>query len=185
MNWVADNPTPLVLAAVLVAALLGVVYTQTRRKEALAAIFVVLLLGGCVVLLAMSVTTERERVESRLTGLAAALESNDTERVLSFIAPSAARVRSVVEMRLPTVTITEAKVGSNLEITILPEEQPPTAYADFTGKIRATSPIFSGDALYARRFRMEFHLLDEEWYLAEYEDRPLVGNQPAFGGSAP
>jgi hypothetical protein len=123
------------------------------------------------------VVTDRERVEAELDALARALEANDDQRVLSHIHSSAARVREYARSMLPQVQIREARVTGDLEIVVNRLTNPPTARADFVGRIDLSTDGVARHPI-VRRFRLDFQQEGDRWLVAGYEDRDFRDSRP-------
>jgi hypothetical protein len=172
MTWLLENPWPIIGVGVLVEVLLLATFLNTQRAGflvAIGAVFGVVLLG---VLIEWLVVTETEEVENTLLEVAAALESNDLERVLSYMAPEAEPMRRTARRYLSLIEVNDANVGSP-EITFNRVMNPPTAKARFFGTISFRSGP-TAEPLpyenYARHLVVHFRRDRQRWLLTKYED---------------
>ncbi len=134
MTTLLENPLPIVFFGIVAEAVLGAALVSTRRGILLLpmALVVVVVLAGVAV--ERWVVTERERVEATLDGVVAALESNDLDRVLRYVAPEAGYTRARARFALSMIEITDAKIN-NLQIIVNELTSPPTAEASFNGVV--------------------------------------------------
>lgn len=177
MNWLFEDPTPLVVIGVLVEGLLAVVFVNTRqlRVAAVMAGVLVLLLAGLAV--ERLVVTDYEQIEAALDGTARSLRANDIPGVLARIDPQAAGMRQSAEAALNRARISDAKV-KDLHVQFHRLTSPPTAEAEFIGNIKGSfeSGIDVGEGMVIRRFRIQFVRRGERWLMTAYEDLgPPIG----------
>lgn len=182
MNWLFEDPWPVIWIAGAVIALLSVGYYHSRHRGVLAAIIGVLFLASACLLVEQLVVTEREQVEQTLREGAAAVKRNDLAAVLALIAPEATAMRSSVQTILPTLDVTDAGVGGDLKIEIQHAGPQPTATAAFTGRITINSRT-SGERLphetYFRHFTVQLRKEGDRWLMTGYEanDPPRPGEK--------
>ena len=178
MSWLFEDPTMLIAAGVLIEALLAVALVKSGRGSLVAVMLGVLLLVALGVVVEQAVVTERERVEAVLDTASAALVAGNVEGVLGTIDPAAAELRSYVRSVMSQARITDVKLH-DLVITVNDHTAPPTARADFMGRVKGTfrgeAPA-GGEGLALRRLRVELRRDPEGWFITEYRDRgPPVG----------
>jgi hypothetical protein len=168
MTWLVEDPTPTLVAVVLIEAILTIALVKTGRGALLWAIAGVALLGACLLALEWLVVTDRETIEDTLTGAAHALEANDPQAVVAYIDPTSPMRREVTQ-ELSRVTI--SKVSWNrLDVKFNRYTSPPTAVADFMGYIngkdrRGEVPYenFSG------RITVQLRREGDRWLMTSYE----------------
>ncbi|MBX7072583.1 MAG: hypothetical protein K1X71_05505 [Pirellulales bacterium] len=178
MNWLVENPTWMLVLAVVTEAVLAVAFVRTGRG------IVLTLMAGVAVLalagLAMEryVVTDREQVEAALDDVAAGLVANDLTAVLARIAPEASQLRAVAETNMPRVKFTEAKIR-DLTVTINRFTSPPSAEARFRGIISAndTKGQFPYDH-FMQRFTVKLRSEGDEWLLTDYEAKAIDDKLP-------
>ncbi len=88
-----ENPWWIIFTGVIIEAVLGIILYRTGRGALVWAMLAVLVLMVSGVIVERLVVTERERVEMTLDGIVAALEANDLNRVLSYVALEAVETR--------------------------------------------------------------------------------------------
>jgi hypothetical protein len=139
MTAFLESPWPALGLAALALGLLGVAWHNTRHPRLIHGMFGVLALMLVLLLVQWLVVTDREAIANRLEGMAVALESNDLERVMAFLAPDGDRIRADARHYLPGVEVSDANVGGDLIVTVNRLTSPPSARATFTGRITAAN----------------------------------------------
>lgn len=173
MSWLFEDPTLLIASGALIEALLAVALVKSGRAVLLLVMVGVLalILGG--VLVERLVVTEREQIEATLDGVSHELEANDVEGVLSWIDPQAQALRAEVRDKVPQARITEVRLF-DLRINVNHYVTPPTAAAEFTGRIRGAyrgqAPA-SGEGMVLRRLTVDFRRQGDRWLITGYQDR--------------
>ncbi|MEO8270502.1 MAG: hypothetical protein ABI557_12335, partial [Aureliella sp.] len=125
--------SPLLISAVglFVAMIAGFVWTQTGARtawlSAVAAIFLTIIL----VVLAVRVETDHEKINRTINNVAEAVEANDLKRVTSFIHPNAAQGMTRAKQELPQYTFREARMTRLKSILVNRGTTPATAIAEF------------------------------------------------------
>lgn len=180
MSWLFEDPTMLIAAGVLIEALLAVALVKSGRGALVGVMLGVLLLVVLGVVVEQTVVTERERVEAVLDAASAALVAGNADAVLRTIDPAAAELRSYVRSVMSQARITEVKLY-DLVITVNSRTTPPTARADFMGRVKGTyrgdAPA-GGEGLALRRLTVELRRDPEGWLITDYRDRGLPVGQP-------
>lgn len=132
MTTFLESPLPILLVGIVAEAILGAILVSTRRGAVLWIMLAVLVLTGIGLLVERLVETENERITATLDGAAAALESNDLNRVTAFLSPvanqsrsRAAQVLGMVEFR--SVALRGLQIEEVNRLT-----SPPTVKARFT-----------------------------------------------------
>jgi hypothetical protein len=117
------------------------------------------------------VVTDREHVSNTLEDVADALETNDLDLVMGFIAPEATRLRSDAQTYLPNIVIRDANIGGDLEVTVNRLTNPPTARATFTGRLTGASrgPDRWPHENFVRKFTLKLRQEEDRWLLTDYE----------------
>lgn len=175
MNWLVEDPTPTLVALVLIEALLVIALVKTGRGALLAAIAGVALLGVGLLALEWLVVTDKETVEDTLAGAAHALETNDPAALIRYIDPASPMGKAVAQ-EMSRVTISKATV-SRLDVKFNRHTSPPTAEADFMGYINARDR--RGELPYenfAGRFTVRLRREGDAWLMTDYEMHDRTGN---------
>jgi hypothetical protein len=168
MSWLFEDPTPTLVAIVLIEAVLAIALVKTGRGILLAVIAGVGLLGAGLLVLEWVVVTDKETVADTLTAAAKALEANDVPAVQQFIDP-ASPMRNRVASEMAQATINKATF-SRLDVRFNRHTSPPTAEADFMGYIngrdrRGEFPYGSFVGRFVVRLRRE----GDRWVMTDYE----------------
>jgi hypothetical protein len=169
MTWLVEDPTPTLVAAALIVALLILALVKTGRGVLLWAVAGVALLAVALLALERVIVTDTERVEETLSGAAQALEANDPQAVLSYIDP-ASPIRGEVTHAMSHVTIHKASFN-RLSVTFNRHTSPPTAEADFMGYINIKDR--RGEIPYenvtSSRFKVQLRISGDRWLVTGYE----------------
>lgn len=178
MEMLLESPWPYIWTGVLALVLLGVAFFNTRHPKLLSAMAGVLVVTLLLVLMEWAVVTDRESVENTLEDVALALESNDLDRVMAYMSPTAGNIRNHAQMFLPRIEVSDANVGGDLKVTINRLTSPPTARAEFTGRIsfkgRSPGEAFPYDN-FVRKFAIKLRQSGDGWLLDEYESQDIGG----------
>jgi len=166
MNIFFENPWWIIFVGIILEAYLGTLLFRSGRGLWLwpmLAVLILMVLGVCVERL---VVTERERVEMTLSQIAAALEANDLERVLSYISPNATPLRRRATWVVRRFEIQNANFY-NLKITINRLTSPHTARAAFFGHVtyrdRQKEIPYN---YYSSRFIVDLYKQNDSWILS-------------------
>ena len=139
MSWLAENALPIWMGGAVAITMALVVYLQTRSGKALLAMGAVLAVTAALLAAEWLMETPREAVERSLYQLAAAVEANDVQGALEFLAPTAdTRIRHDVETLMPLVNIERARVIGTPQIDVGDGNPPQTATVQCRGIIIAT-----------------------------------------------
>ncbi|HVX12100.1 MAG TPA: hypothetical protein VHC22_13045 [Pirellulales bacterium] len=178
MSWLFEDPTTLIVAGLLIEALLAVALVKSGRGLLMLAMAGVLLLIGLGVLIERLVVTSREQVQDTLDAVAAAVQANDVDRVLSHVDPAASGMRMQVRAALGSAHVTEVRLY-DLVIEVNERANPPIAQAEFTGRIKGNyrSEGSGGEGMLLRKFTVDFRRVDDRWLMTGYQDRGAIGGR--------
>jgi hypothetical protein len=173
MAWLVEDPLMILIVGAAVEAVLLIALVNTGRGELLYAMIAVGVVVAALLMVERLVVTDRERVQQTLHSAAKALETNDVEAVIAHIAPDAAPMRHQVRAILPLVEVREARI-SGLKITFNELTIPPTATAEFVGRVNArwlhgTAPRDQ----YLARFTVTLEPVGDRWLMTDYQMRDL------------
>jgi hypothetical protein len=170
MDWLFEDPTLVIVAIVVAQAILGAFFISTVKKGFLWAMAALVVPLAGVLLADYLVVTDREAVELTIRDGVAALEANDLDRVLTFLAPSAVNTRERATWALGLVRFSNIQV-SDLKIQINRLTQPPTAevrfFAVFRYEFKEPTPEVIHD-IYAARFKVLFEKVENRWLLTDH-----------------
>ena len=178
MKWLFEDPTLLLVLLVVGEGLFAVALVKSGRMIVLAwmALLLVVVLAGLLV--ERLVVTQAEEVETTLDEICGALEANDLAGVLAMVSPQSHQIRGQLQTLLPRLDISEAHVGGDLAIRVNRLTSPPSATADFTGRVKAAMPsegLSPGN--YIRRFTVHFQREGDAWLITDYTQSDPRGAQ--------
>lgn len=176
MSWLFEDPTTLIVAGVLIEALLAVALYNTGRGALVAAMAGVLVVVGLGVLIERIVVTDQEQVADTLAAVAKGVEANDVEGVLAFIDPASTGMRASVRMALASARVSEVRIY-DLVVEVNERSNPPTAGAEFTGRVKGSyrGESGGGEGMLLRKFTVNFRRQGDRWLMTDYEDRGAIG----------
>ena len=177
MTWFVESPWPSLILGIGLEAILAIYLVRSGRAIVIAAMVGVLALTAGLVLLERIVVTESEQVEDTLDEVARALAANDSSAVLAQFSSKSPR-RGEVQSAMSRVTISEARIGNDLEVRLNQLTAPPLASAYFTGHIqlkgaRETIPYEH----VVRKFKLTLHKEGDRYRLFDYEDADPRDNE--------
>ena len=119
MSWLAENTLTIIMIGAVALAMALFVFSQTRTSGALYGVLGVLAVFGGLALASWLIETQREAVERTLYELADAVEDNNVQGALSYLAPTASKdLRKDVETLMPLVKIESANVMGTHETEV-------------------------------------------------------------------
>jgi hypothetical protein len=162
-----ESPWPIITVGIVLEAILAVMLFTTRRGVLLWAVVGVLVLTGGGVLVERLVVTEREQVEMALDDGIAALKSNQLDRVLTVLAPTATDTRRQVEWGYGLVEITGVSLH-NIQIEVNDLTSPPTAEVgcDVVIYFRGKSNTITHDR-WPGHFTMHYEKHGDRWLVVD------------------
>jgi hypothetical protein len=171
-----ENPLRIIFIGIVIETVLGIVLLRTGRGALLWAMLGILALMLVGVGVERLVVTEKERVEMTLDGIISALEANDLQRVLTYIAPGAVQTRNRAAWALGRIEVQSARIY-RLEITINRLTSPMTAKAAFFGHIsyrdRQGEIPYSN---YGSRFVVDLRKQGDAWVVTGHvEEQEMEG----------
>jgi hypothetical protein len=138
MTWLAENALPIWVCGAIALTMAIVVFQQTRSRNSLLGILAVIAATGGLLLMERLWETPREAVERTLYELADAVETNDVQTTLTYIATNAdPAIRNDVETLMPLVEIERANILGTPEIELEGGSDASTATAKVRGIIVA------------------------------------------------
>lgn len=133
MEYLFENPIPLLMVGVVLFTFTTVMYFSTRSTGAFVASVVIVVITLSALVMEQLVYTERELVEVAISGITDAAEANDLPRVLQYLSPTATRTRTMAEKLMPELDVQKANIIGEIEIDLDDEKNPTTATATFEG----------------------------------------------------
>lgn len=178
-SMLAENPLliSIMIGVIVMAMLYGWLQTGNKRV-AFAALAIALLIPGAYYL-AGSIVTDREKILAAIYATAEAVEQNDHETAVLFIADRATRQRALQE--LPNYEFHRIGVR-NIEITMVAGSYPQEASVDLDASV--TASMAKGglrNVRVPRRVILTFQKQpDESWVVTDYTHLPLTGGTDNF-----
>lgn len=168
MSRFAESPVPYLLIGLAIESMLLIVYLQTRRTVLLGAILAVAAIVAGGVLVERVVVTDREAIERTVYELAASIEADDVQAVLTFISPQAKRTKRDAKREMDRYAIELARIISPLQIEFLRQTSPPTARAEFRAIVKAAEGRSGFGGTGRLDFVLTFSKEDGRWLLLGY-----------------
>ncbi|MEK6238539.1 MAG: hypothetical protein N2C14_27790 [Planctomycetales bacterium] len=180
-SFLFEDPTDLIIFALLLVGGFGILLAQSRRGIWLIAMGIVLAMLFAMVMLEQYVVTDLERVEDTVRQITKDLERDDAAAVLNHVDPDVEEIRRKVEAEMRTYKIDEIKI-TELNITINAQSNPATAEAklrtgiqgrlnDQFGGMQGPKTIVDITARFRRKTP------DGPWLLYDYECKLPFGPQ--------
>jgi hypothetical protein len=171
MSWLVESPWPALVVGVVVEAMLAIALVRTGLMKIVGAMVAVLIVTLLLVVLERVVVTEYEEVEAALDAASAAIEANDLDRVVSFIAPQQPQLKQYAERAMRQFAFSEVRVGNDLKVQVNPLTSPRSAKAQFSVKVagKARKSGLVGTQLVP--VELTLHKIDGRWYVTEYQPR--------------
>lgn len=179
MESLLENPFPVLIVGILTLGFLIAAFVISPHRGWIWGMVPVVLVVGVFFLYDAMVVTPREEVTAVVDEGIAALEANDTDRILKILKSDLAnRTRARVMWAFANFTITSAK-ANDLQITVNELTVPPTATAEFFGAVRFNDKgKLLGMDRYACKMVVYFEKLNGEWKIVNHEERsPLDGQR--------
>ena len=173
MSMFIESPWPATLLCIGSEVCLAMLFMRTGKALVVVMMAVVLAVSAGLILMEQTIVTDTEQVEDTLHGVAESLAANDMARVLAAFAPSCPG-HDQVQSILPTVLVSSASVGSDLEVRISKLTNPPQATTYFTGRIEAKSK--RGTIPYEkmfRKFKVKLERRGDHWLIVDYTDAQI------------
>ena len=182
MNWLVEDPTPILIAGVLVLAGLALALVMTGRGKLIWAMVATAVVIVVLLIVELVVVTDKERVETTLASASAALERNDVAGVAALIAPEAADMRSRVQSEMGRFQIEEASFR-RLEVEFNYYTNPPSAQASIlaTLKVKDRRGEFPYANLPPHPFTVFLRKDGDRWLMTGYDDQDIRGGSGGNG----
>lgn len=174
LNYFFEHTMPIYLVGLVLITFFGVAFHSTRKTGAFVGLVIVIALTVSALVMVQLVETPREGVIKTLRATTTALESNEVDRVLSFLADDAAKLRQLVEVNMKSFTVDSAQIYSDVEVELDDEKNPKHASATMQVVVSATHKS-SGQKGYSKPTRVvvELRRLEKRWVI---ESCPQAGD---------
>lgn len=173
MSWLFEQPMTIAVLAVIVVTLLGFVWVQTGRREALAAVAVALLIFLGLLVAERVVVTDREALDGTVRQLGRDVAKNDRTLLYPYIASSAPQLKQKADTELPSYEFSECVITKVDAIEIDAAKNPPEAKVKFIVRVAGTFR-YQGDSVSGGPFLryVTLHFVKEpdgRWRVKDYE----------------
>jgi len=177
MTLLLDNLFPLVMGGVLLTVVLAGSWLKMGHKGLLIGAIIVALLAVGLVILDQAVVTEREQIERTIHQIAADVEREDTELLLSHIHPDAEETRRRAEAEIPHYKIKSVRVKQGLQIDLDMRHDPPQAQVEFNVVVDGSDAAgFLGERQVPRFVSVRLWKDGDRWKVRDYRHAdPLEG----------
>ena len=124
--------------------------------------------------------TDREQIEGLISGLADAVERNDHDSAVRFIASPA--MESQARLELQNWTFSLAKVTQIQRIHVINDTYPPEADIEMMVKVRVSGKKDRSilNAQVPRKLELRMEKSGDEWLITDYQHMPIVGGPDQF-----
>jgi hypothetical protein len=171
MTWLVESPWPALVVGVVLEAILAIALVRTGLMKIVGAMVAVLIVTLLLVVLERVVVTEYEEVEAALDEASAAIEANDVERVVSFIAPQEPQLKQYAERTMRQFAFSEVRVGNDLKVQVNPLTSPRSAKANFSVKVSGKDRKSALVGTQLVPVELTLQKIDGRWFVAEYQAR--------------
>lgn len=164
---VFESPLWIGVCGLFVALGAGFLWTQTGSRTAWLATVGAVVLTVTLVVVAVRVETDREKIHRTINEVAKAVEANDLKRVTSFIHPNATEGAARAKQELPQYTFREARMTRLKSILVNRSSTPATAVAEFHAVVDLE---INGQDARILRFVKAYFVEDQgRWLVRDYE----------------
>lgn len=188
---VAERPILLSLILLALAAAVAFVWVQVGKPFLMYLAGLILLLVPIGIYASIVLETDRESLTRTIREVAAAVESEDYERVYSFIDPQAKEALRLAQMELPSYEFTSARVTAFREFDIRNDLDPTQAIVELVANVIVSSRTANfGQARVVRVVIIKFRKTGDQWKAVEYTHHkfpkgpdshsPNGGKRPTF-----
>ncbi len=177
MNWLFDSPVTILLGTLAVGFFLGVAWVQTGRYAFLYAIGGVFAIAVALLIAEYNIKTDREQVRDLIFKIAAEIEANDAESVISHIVGSKPEMAERGRKEMQNHKFSSVSIGTIHRIVEHPNHIPPEIIIEFNVSVVGD---FFHEQMPARNVQRWFRLTfwkepDGQWRLADYDhDEPTA-----------
>ena len=165
MTWLFDSPATIGLLGAGIVVSLALLWLKTPKKPFLAAMVIAVLLTVVLLVVEGIVETEEEKITVMLKGVTAAVETEDTVEVLTYIHSTKQALRNEVERRGPQFDFKKVKITKVKRIEVVSESE---ATAEFNVAISVTSRELAGEFNDFRFVVLSLLKEGNDWKVAGY-----------------
>lgn len=167
MNTLLENPLPILAVGAVLATLTGLVFFSRRTLPTLAVFATVVIATLLLLVVEQLIITDRERVESALDDLLAAIQANDVASVVASIDPAATQMRSDAESMMPLVEV-EDTGATAVQVDLNTDIDPPTAVSNCRGRLRGVHKRTGQAIMYFDQVDFHWVKRNDAWLLNDF-----------------
>jgi hypothetical protein len=172
MTWLAENSLTIWMLGAIALTMALILFYQARTSGALYGVLGVIAATAALLLISWLIETPREAVEKSLYGIAARVEANDVQGVLSYLAPTInPQLRKDVETLLPLVRVERARIVGAPEITVESGSNPTSATVECRGVVVAVNKKDGMKGGAADQFSLKWVRQGDRWLLDSYKSQ--------------
>ncbi len=173
MEYFVESPVPALVFGIVGEVVLAFFLVRTGLGKILYAMAAVLAIAGGMFLLQWAVVTERERVIQTMDAIVVAVEANNLDQTLSYLAPEAAETQRRVRWAMNRFEFTKARFA-NVEIQFDSPKDPKKAEARFGGMLQfrdraGESPY----GAYSTPFTAQFRKENGRWLVTGHSEKDM------------
>ena len=180
MNWLVEQPGYAIAFGVIGTCVFSGIWLLTSSFRWLICAFSMVGISAAMVALERWVETDRERIQSSLHRLAAAIERSDVDTVLGLLHPQASGVRKDAVYYLDRFEFRRVVIKPNLRIQL--DQQGHTAVADFNVFLVILVPSDSTPRRMPRYVRIWFREFNGVWLVERYQHSNAIDGVTKRGG---
>lgn len=189
-NWLMEDPVWILVVGLLATGIAGFVWTRTQHFGWLAASVVAFLLTLGLVALERFIKTDREKLRQTVSEMAQAVEDNDVEKLVTYIASDVPDCERRIRGELPTYTFKRCNVAQYNALVFDDPQAPHRAMAVFFVLADVNAPRYSYNGFVRRRVALFFEKQEDgQWLMYDYDHAdpqqqfpylPQNGSPPKF-----
>jgi hypothetical protein len=179
MDWLFEKPLFIVILGLLTVVVMGGIWLQSGRKQALYAMLAALVLTGVGLFVERAVQTDREQIDTILRRVARLVERNQIDAALAYAHSTAGSIRRRAKSELPQWEFHEISIKRNLTIDVDTDASPARATARFNVLVVLSDASGTWERSRVLRYVIvTFEKEGDEWRALSYEHRrPAIGRQ--------
>ncbi|WP_437227425.1 hypothetical protein SH661x_000343 [Planctomicrobium sp. SH661] len=121
--WPSENPWPVIIACLIVAIAMLIVWSQRKSGWLLVLVIVPVLVAAGAWTFDQMVVTEREKVTEDVRGIVAAFQSRNLDQTLSYISESARDLKLLAASAYNLVKLGPDTRVTDIQVTMLPRNE--------------------------------------------------------------
>ena len=171
MDMFYESPFIALVVGIPICVLLVAIWFQTGLNKLLLGAVIVAGLTIGLVFLESAVKTPRERIYETIYAIRNAVEQEDFESAVGYIAPDSEIVRAQALAELSKYEISSISVKSNLVVLLDKQATPPVAQTGFNVVVKGSAQQLGISNQTVPRYlevTFEYHAANDAWYVTSY-----------------